>query len=85
MRRVTFRFSKERWRLNETQSCVLFRVVQECLSNSVRHGEAQNINGHLGYGVPLTLKDDGLGTEHIGLGPRPHGHEGASGRAGGAL
>jgi signal transduction histidine kinase len=53
--------------LSDTVTLAFFRVVQEAITNSVRHGEAKNIwiditRGEEG-GVELTIQDDGHGFE----------------------
>jgi signal transduction histidine kinase len=64
--------------LDQTSSLHLFRVVQEAVNNSVRHGKAKNVRIGLtrsGSDVVLTIVDDGVGlsektTGNPGLGLR---------------
>ncbi|NMB07253.1 MAG: sensor histidine kinase [Tissierellia bacterium] len=70
---VDFRFTEEKWQLNEKQSLTIYRIVQEFLSNSLRHGKATKVNIYLNYNedeLILTLKDNGQGIDKLekGLG-----------------
>ncbi len=65
---VIFVLSKERWELNSDQSFVLYRIVQEFLTNSVRHGKADKININLNFykdSLYMRLKDNGTGCDDI--------------------
>jgi len=65
---VIFALSKERWELNSDQSFVLYRIVQEFLTNSVRHGKADKININLNFykeSLYMRLKDNGEGCDDI--------------------
>ncbi|SHK73538.1 Signal transduction histidine kinase [Clostridium cavendishii DSM 21758] len=65
---VRLGFSKEKWRLNSDQSFVLYRIVQEFLSNSVRHGKATVVNITMNFiddKLIVTLKDNGIGQTDI--------------------
>lgn len=65
---VIFVLSKERWELNSDQSFVLYRIVQEFLTNSVRHGKADKININLNFykdSLYMRLKDNGTGCDNI--------------------
>lgn len=70
---VSFRHTEEKWPLNQRQSATIYRIVQEFLSNSLRHGQATRVNIYLNYNedeMILTLKDDGKGVDKLekGLG-----------------
>lgn len=68
---VKFIVSKETWKLNSDQSFVLYRVVQESLSNSVRHGKASNITVSLQFledKLYLYIKDNGIGSSNFNKG-----------------
>ena len=70
---VNFKFTEEKWELNEKQALAIYRIVQEFLSNSLRHGRANKINIYLNYNedeLILTLKDNGQGVDKLekGLG-----------------
>ena len=65
---VIFTLSKEKWELNSDQSFILYRVVQEFLTNSVRHGKAAKININLNFfkdSLYMRLKDNGIGCDEI--------------------
>jgi signal transduction histidine kinase len=60
--------SKEKWRLSEIQSLNLYRIIQEALSNSLRHGHAKNVNISLQFlqdSIYSQIKDDGIGCGEI--------------------
>lgn len=70
---VNLRFTDEKWALNEKQALTIYRIVQEFLSNSLRHGKASKINIYINYNedeLILTLKDNGQGVDKLekGLG-----------------
>ncbi|WP_041702166.1 sensor histidine kinase [Gottschalkia acidurici] len=72
---VRLGFTKEKWALNADQSFVIYRVVQEFLSNSLRHGKAERVNIFMNYDnndLIITLQDNGIGTDNIkkGIGLR---------------
>ncbi|WP_245617592.1 sensor histidine kinase [Siansivirga zeaxanthinifaciens] len=49
---------------NTKHEIILFRIIQEFLSNSVKYSRANNINIHLNYqpeNLIITAKDDGIG------------------------
>ncbi len=65
---VRLSFTKERWSLNSDQTYVIYRIVQEFLSNSTRHGKATSIRIVMAfnpYKLIVTLKDNGIGAERI--------------------
>lgn len=65
---VRLGFSKEKKALNEEQSIVVYRVVQEFLSNSVRHGKASKVNIFMNFDedkLIVTLRDNGIGSDNI--------------------
>lgn len=65
---VNFGVSKNLWELGEHRELVIYRIVQEFLSNSAKHGKPKSINIFMNYGqteLILTLKDDGVGTDEI--------------------
>ena len=50
--------------LNDTASLHLYRIVQEAITNAVKHGQARRIEIDLtsnGVGLHLSVKDDGCG------------------------
>ncbi|ERI91670.1 histidine kinase [Clostridiales bacterium oral taxon 876 str. F0540] len=65
---VIFTLSKEIWELNSDQSFILYRIVQEFLTNSVRHGKADKVNINLNFykdSLYMRLKDNGEGCDNI--------------------
>lgn len=65
---VNFGVSKNIWEIGEERELVIYRIVQEFLSNSAKHGKPKTINIFMNYGqseLILSLKDDGLGTDEI--------------------
>ncbi|MHB8873391.1 MAG: sensor histidine kinase [Myxococcaceae bacterium] len=63
-------------KLSPDAQLTLFRVLQECLSNAVKHAEAKKVNVKLLFGegrVNLSVKDDGKGFD---LKTPKHGHYG---------
>lgn len=65
---VRLGFTKEKWPLNGDQSFVVYRVVQEFLSNSIRHGKATKVNIFMSFNkeeLILTLKDNGQGADNL--------------------
>lgn len=56
--------SKEKWEMTSTQSDYLYRIVQESLSNSLKHGNAKNIQISIQFlkdKIYSQIKDDGNG------------------------
>ena len=65
---VRLSFTKEKWSFNSDQSFVIYRIIQEFLSNSVRHGKATVIHIMMAYtlkSVVVTLKDNGIGSDGL--------------------
>ena len=63
---ITFARSGTGSRLAPEKQLALFRVLQECLSNSAKHAAAKQIDVMLHFGidrVALSVKDDGAGFE----------------------
>lgn len=49
----------------------LYRLVQECMTNSVRHGQANHIHIEIKEGLKtfvFKIQDDGVGSDHINEG-----------------
>ncbi len=68
---VKLGFSKSKWQVDEKTSLVIYRTVQEFLSNSSRHGKATKINVFIHFddeSLILTMQDNGIGTDNIELG-----------------
>jgi len=65
---VKLGFTREKWPLNREQSFVIYRIVQEFLSNSIRHGKATKVNIFMNFNendLILTLKDNGQGVDNL--------------------
>lgn len=65
---VRLAFTKEKWPLNSDQAFVIYRIIQEFLANSLRHGKATSIQIFMAfteYKLVVTLKDNGKGAEYI--------------------
>lgn len=65
---VNFRVSQNVWDMSEENELLIYRAVQEFLSNSAKHGNPKSINIFMNYGheqLILSLKDDGIGTDKI--------------------
>lgn len=65
---VKLSFSKEKRALNSEQTTVLYRLVQEFLSNSARHGKATRVNIFMNFNqdqLIITLRDNGVGTDKL--------------------
>lgn len=65
---VRLAFTKEKWPLNSDQAFVIYRIVQEFLANSVRHGKATLIQIFMvfnDYKLVVTLKDNGTGAHNV--------------------
>lgn len=65
---VRLAFTKEKWPLNSDQAFVIYRIVQEFLANSVRHGKATVIQIFMvfsDYKLVVSLKDNGIGADYV--------------------
>ena len=52
--------------INPKEEIILYRIVQEFFSNTIKHAEAENLFVHLDYtkdSFTITIKDDGVGFE----------------------
>ncbi|MEW8955989.1 sensor histidine kinase [Clostridium sp.] len=72
---VRLSFTKEKWSLNSDQSFIIYRIIQEFLANSVRHGKATLVQIFMAfneYKVVVTLRDNGQGSGNVieGIGLR---------------
>lgn len=66
--KVTLRVSEKFWRLSADQTMVIYRVIQEFLSNSIRHGRATEVKVFLNFmpnSLRIYLKDNGVGCGNI--------------------
>jgi len=68
---IVFNNEIEKLRFNDDEEDVIYRIIQEGITNAIRHGKAKHINVDLKkeYSiVTLTISDDGIGSEHIKYG-----------------
>ena len=55
-------------RFSDDEEDAIYRIVQECLTNSVRHGYASNVFIYVKYEkglVKIKIRDDGIGCKNI--------------------
>lgn len=65
---VRLSFTKEKWALSSEQTFVIYRIIQEFLSNSLRHGRSTVIKITMAfneYSLIVALKDNGIGQEKV--------------------
>lgn len=65
---VKLTISKNTWNLSSVQSITLYRVIQEALSNAIRHGKCSKIDIFITFNsneLILNIKDNGLGCKSI--------------------
>ena len=65
---VRLSFTKEKWSLNSDQAFVIYRVIQEFLVNSVRHGKATSVQIMMIFKdekLAVSLRDNGIGADTI--------------------
>lgn len=65
---VTFRVSDKVWKLNSDQTMVIYRIIQEFLSNSIRHGKATKVKIFFNFledSLRVHLKDNGIGCSKV--------------------
>lgn len=87
--RITQRLKIEEDSLPEQTKITIFRVIQETMSNAIRHGKADNIELRLtnaGRGIELCVTDNGCGFDPDNLPSNPgslngFGLKGMKGRA----
>lgn len=65
---VKLTISKNTWSLSSVQSMALYRVIQEALSNAIRHGKCSKVDIFITFNLEdliLNIKDNGLGCKNI--------------------
>ncbi|HHQ5569174.1 TPA: sensor histidine kinase, partial [Clostridioides difficile] len=65
---VKLTISKNTWNLSRNQSIALYRLIQESLSNSSRHGKATEIRIFITFNTSnliITISDNGIGCGNI--------------------
>ncbi|MDS0527752.1 sensor histidine kinase [Clostridium sp. SHJSY1] len=68
---VKLRVSEKVWKLNSDQSMAIYRIIQEFLSNSLKHGKATKVNIFLNFldeSLRIHLKDNGVGCSDVKTG-----------------
>lgn len=66
--KIIYKISKNRWSLNYKLSNAIYRIIQEALSNSLKHGKATEIRVIMNFsdeGLVLLIEDNGLGCDKI--------------------
>lgn len=66
--KVILKVSEKFWRLSADQTMVIYRLIQEFLSNSIRHGKATEVKIFLNFlpnNLRIHIKDDGIGCSNI--------------------
>ncbi|GKX68486.1 sensor histidine kinase [Inconstantimicrobium mannanitabidum] len=68
---VQLRVSENMWKMNSDQSMAIYRIIQEFLSNSLKHGKATKVNIFMNFledSLRIHLKDNGVGCNEIKTG-----------------
>lgn len=68
---IRLSFTKEKWPLSQDQAFVIYRIVQEFLVNSVRHGKATSVKIMMAFNdhnLSVILKDNGIGSKELAEG-----------------
>jgi two-component system sensor histidine kinase DegS len=68
--------------LHPQKELILFRIVQELLTNIIRHARARTISVSLNYGsaqLLVTIRDDGTGFDRAALGSHVGNGDGSPG------
>ncbi len=66
--RVDLHMGDVPWSFGEEADSVVFRFVQESITNAMRHGKASEVSVFLSRsnsGVQVTVRDDGSGSDHV--------------------
>lgn len=68
---VQLRVSENMWKMNSDQSMAIYRIIQEFLSNSLKHGKATKVNIFMNFledSLRIHLKDNGIGCNEVKTG-----------------
>ncbi|MGT2910503.1 sensor histidine kinase [Streptococcus cameli] len=67
---INLRYGWDRVDLDSMKENAIFRVIQESITNSLRHGHANQVDIDLinGDNYTITIQDDGIGFEHLEYG-----------------
>lgn len=66
--KVILKVSESFWRLSADQTMVIYRLIQEFLSNSIKHGKATEVRIFLNFlpnNLRIHIKDNGIGCSDI--------------------
>ena len=65
------RYELENIDLEKTKEEILFRIIQESITNALRHGHATEVHIHLyqeNHFLYLKIQDNGIGCDHVHYG-----------------
>lgn len=68
---VSFHIAELQDKLNEEYQWLIYRVIQEALTNTVRHGQANQVMIHIhvkNKNLEIIIRDNGLGSTDVNLG-----------------
>ena len=68
---IKMRTSENIWKLNSDQTMTIYRILQEFLSNSLRHGKATEVRIFLNFledNLRIHMKDNGVGCNLVNSG-----------------
>jgi signal transduction histidine kinase len=86
--RVDLHMGDVPWSFGEEADGVVFRFVQESITNAMRHGKASEVSvffARSGPGALITVRDDGVGSDHVEPGFGLKGMEDRFARLGGRI
>ena len=66
---IKFTYNENEINIESKDGLILFRIIQECINNVLKHSRAKNMNIDLvdsEKNIQITLKDDGIGFENDG-------------------
>lgn len=67
--KIQFTHNQNKIKIESKDGLILFRIIQECINNVLKHSRAKNMNIDIVDGdktINITLKDDGVGFENDG-------------------
>lgn len=67
--KIQFTHNQNKIKIESKDGLILFRIIQECINNVLKHSRAKTMNIDLVDGdktINITLKDDGIGFENDG-------------------
>lgn len=66
--KIKLLFSKKSWSVNSDQGHQIYRIIQEALNNSARHGHSTEVTITLNFSnekLFISIKDDGIGCDTL--------------------